>query len=437
VTAPSAGGEARTTAEHDDDSIPEHTRNDTLYRKGRSLVAKGWSRRAVEAALTALNETCCRPPLAHDEMQKLIQQVLTQPDRPDFEWEKANAKERAKPLGMGLGNFLTLAKSLGEPEAYIEGILSSEGGGWIAGEEKLGKSYYALEEALALALQLKVCGRFDVPVRRRVLFLEEEDPKRRASIRLRALLRGHGFDPDDPALLADLDTWFQIDVWSGFRFERKDMVARLQAAIEDFRPAVVYLDVLRKMTSRDLNKADQASALLEVLDAMRRAYGTVFRVLHHFRKTQGPRAGRGSQELSGSYVLGAWAEDSLFFEAVGRKPVVVRIEMQSKDWEPMRPFRLKLYTEGPRHAPTLARLTVEDDRAEDGGIDEMVYKAIASLPTSPARTGNDGVPIAVIVKHLNTSDKTVRRALKRLTPDRVMIVGQMSNLADLYGLKES
>jgi RecA-family ATPase len=60
-------------------------------------------------------------------------------------------------------------------EVYIDALLSSDGGGRIGGEEKLGKSYYALHEALSLALGLPVCGRFTVPARRRVLFVEEED----------------------------------------------------------------------------------------------------------------------------------------------------------------------------------------------------------------------------------------------------------------------
>lgn len=263
-----------------------------------------------------------------------------------------------KPLGIGLGEFL--AQDFRPPEPYVESLLSSDGGGWIAGEEKLAKTYYALEEALGLSLGLPVCGRFTVPVRRRVLFIEEEDPPRRTHGRLRALLRGHELDPDDPALRADLDQWFHIEVWSGFTLDNSQMVNRLDAAIADFRPAIVYLDVLRKMTTRDLNKAQEASALLGVVDELRRKYAVVFRIVAHFRKSQGFRVGRGSQEIGGSYVLGAWGENSLFFEPIGRKEGARKVAIQTKDSPPGPPFRLVFYAEGPSHAPTLVRLIAEE-----------------------------------------------------------------------------
>jgi len=38
-------------------------------------------------------------------------------------------------------------------------------------------------------------------------------------------------------------------VWEGFTFDDVAMVARLEATIADFRPAVVYVDVLRKVTA--------------------------------------------------------------------------------------------------------------------------------------------------------------------------------------------
>src|SRR5262249_49733296 len=83
---------------------------------------------------------------------------------------------RRPPLRVGLGAFL--AQVFPEADPYIADLLSSDGGGWLGGEEKVGKTYYALEEALCLALGLAVCGRFTVPTRRRVLFIEEEDPPR-------------------------------------------------------------------------------------------------------------------------------------------------------------------------------------------------------------------------------------------------------------------
>src|SRR5262249_8189636 len=165
---------------------------------------------------------------------------------------------------LGMGAFL--AQTFAEPEPLIEGILSDDGGGWIGGEEKLGKTWWEEAEALSLALAKPLAGRFNVPARPRALILEEEDSPRRTHRPGRALLRGHGVDPDDPAVRDDLDAWLRISVWSGFTLDNRLLVAQLEEAIKDFRPAVVYIDCLRKVTTRDLNKAAEASALLGILD---------------------------------------------------------------------------------------------------------------------------------------------------------------------------
>ena len=44
---------------------------------------------------------------------------------------------------VGAGDFL--AGEDPDPDALIEGVLSDDGGGWLGGEEKLGKSWYAIE----------------------------------------------------------------------------------------------------------------------------------------------------------------------------------------------------------------------------------------------------------------------------------------------------
>jgi len=345
-----------------------------------------------------------------------------------------------RPLGVGLGTFLASGELDVEPDVYIDGLLSSETSGWIAGEEKLGKTYYGLEEALCLALGLSVCGRFAVPTPRRVLFIEEEDSPRRVRVlRIPPLLRGHDLDPDDQALLDQLDRHFRIEVWSGFTFDDARMVERLRAGIADFKPSVVYIDVLRKVTLRDLNKAAEASGLLMILDQLRREYGVVFRILAHFRKVQGFRAGRGSQEIGGSFVLGAWAESSLFFEPIGRKHGAVRVEVQTKDGAPLPAYRFRIESEGPRHAPTVVRLRLEE-QTETGPADsdELVFQAIATLPRVEALAGKPGVPRDAIVAAVKRSKSTVQRSLRRLEDGgRVLVTGKMTKQIPLYAVNES
>lgn len=151
-----------------------------------------------------------------------------------------------QPFSEGAGRLL--AREFPPVEVLIENILTSEGSGFIGGEEKLGKSYFALTEAVSLALGIPMCGRFLVPVRRRVLFIEEEDSPRRTKLRLRAICRGRGFDPDDRAFQEELDSWLHQSVWKGFRLDDPAWLERLDADLTAFPAEVVYLDVLRKLT---------------------------------------------------------------------------------------------------------------------------------------------------------------------------------------------
>ena len=354
------------------------------------------------------------------------------------------ASEAAPTLFEGLGAFL--AREFPPITAYAEGLLSDEGGGWIAGEEKLGKTYYALEEALCLALGLPICGRFTVPTRRRVMFVEEEDLPRRTHTRMRALLRGHDLDPDDAAVRADLDQWFRIAVWRGITLDDTGAVAELTNAIAEFKPEVVYLDVLRKLTIKDLNKQVDAGSVLAILAELRRAHGVLCRVLHHYRKGQGFRTGRGSQEIGGSYVLGAWGENSLFFEPVGRKPdAPVRVAVQFKDGAPVPGFLLVIESEGPAFAPSLVRLKADTETAGTDAtaeMDDAVEQAVATLPPVPPSKGKGkeherpGVPREAVEQALGKAERTVRRALDRLQDaGRILVTGKIARGKKLYGIK--
>jgi hypothetical protein len=412
--------------------IPEGQRNHQLYRLARSLVARRMSPTAIIAAVLEENRLRCRPALPESEVRKLVAHAIEQPDRQDF---ARDVPQTIELLGGGLGDFL--AQMFPPVESYIEGILSADGGGWIGGEEKTNKTWWALAEALGLAFGEPVAGHFSVPAPRRVLFIEEEDSPRRTHRRLRALLRGLGYDADDPVIRETRNRQFRIEVWSGFTLDEPAMVARLEATIADFKPEVVYLDVLRKVTLRDLNKAAEAGALLAELDRLRRSYAVIFRIVHHYRKTQGFRAGRGSQEIGGSFVLGAWAENSLFFEPVGRKQGAVRVAVQCKDLPPAPDFTLRLEFEGAPHDPALVRLLAEEITTESkaDSTDEMVYQAVTSCPATSALAGRAGAPIDAIMAAVKKSNPTVRRSLDRLIDaGRVEVTGTMIRKKKLYGI---
>jgi hypothetical protein len=420
---------------------PEGQRREVAAKlAGRYLAMLGPAREAEVLAIVLGFAAQCTPPFPEAEVRELVRDLAQRDRRRETAAPTPTPTPPADdaaiiPLGVGLDVFL--GRTFPPVEAFVEGVLSSDGGGFVAGEEKLGKSLYVTHEGLCLATGNPVCGRFAVPQRRRVLLVEDEDSPRRVHSRIRAELRGLGLEPDDAAVRADLGEWFHVSVWDGFSFDSPAMVARLDAKLTAYAPAVCYLDVLRKMTAADLNKAAEAGAVLTVLDDLRRRHGVVFRLVHHFRKVQGFRAGRGSQEISGSFVLGAWAEQSLFFEPVGRTQGVVKVNVQSKDGAPVSPFSLKIESEGPRHAPTVIRLLAEDVK-DTSESDEAVHQAVATLEASPAAHGSPGVAPARIALALKRSEKTIKRSLDRLLDaDRVVVTGKTVKQGKLYAVKEA
>lgn len=138
-------------------------------------------------------------------------------------------------------------------------------------------------------------------------------------------------------------------------------------------------------------------------------------------------------------MLGAWGENSLFFEPIGRKQGAVRVDVQLKDAPPRPGFTLKIESEGPRHNPTLVRLIAEEI-ADVPDVDEVIYQAIATLPvaTGVPIAGKPGVPRDDVIKHVKKSKSTVQRALRRLEDaGRILVTGQLTKKQPMYAVNVS
>jgi hypothetical protein len=169
-----------------------------------------------------------------------------------------------------------LAMSLPEPRFAVPGILP-EGFTVLAGKPKLGKSWLALDLAVAVASGTKALDSFPV-VKGDVLYLALEDPRRRLQDRLNKIFRHMGLSPEtlrlslvtscpqqDKGGLAEIDNWLQdhpdarlviIDVWCKFRPGRKN-------------PKDLYQE--------DYNHGSAVKALAD-------KYGVAVLVIHHTRK---------------------------------------------------------------------------------------------------------------------------------------------------------
>lgn len=187
------------------DLIVEGARNDTVYKLGRSLKARGLSPDGIAAALRAENAARCAPPLDEAELAELVAHVIEQPDRPRL--------ESAQPLGPEAANGASGSEVAPTPPvswtlydgaaawgfpalAYlVDDLLPLKGLVWWGGLPKRGKSLLLLYVCLCIAVgRQAVAGHFAIQRRPRILYVSEEDGGARLQARRDDILAAWGAD---------------------------------------------------------------------------------------------------------------------------------------------------------------------------------------------------------------------------------------------------
>lgn len=219
---------------------------------------------------------------------------------------------------------------LGEPDEdvvwVVEHLFAACAHGWIGAEPKVGKSWLGLELALCAALGLPFLGHA-VPHPVRVLYVQEEDSKRRVRRRLRQLLIGRGLNSEAPP--EALGTNLRVAIRKGFKIdhdESREWLAREMAA---FKPDIIIVDVLNEVHSAKEKDQDGMSPILQHFTELEREHGGAFIILHHFAKGDGKTTRRGGQSMRGSSALHGWAENSLYLFYLRKNRFLV--EPESKD----------------------------------------------------------------------------------------------------------
>jgi hypothetical protein len=295
-------------------TIEDGHRNDTLYKSGRSLRAKGWSESAISAALKAENAERCQPPLDADEMDAIISQVLNQADRPKPPTDvPRNGDERRSPwdAAQPVAEFLSRSDDevhyLDPLDSLVRGALTE----WFS-PRGLGKTLLLHLLLVALAL-----GGL------RILLLDRDNPAREVRRRLRAAGAGalvdsgrfHIMTRDETPPLTDRVAWAQ------FPFDAYDVAA---------------LDSLDASTEGvgEQDSAKPARALAALLDVAHSANGPAVIVLGN--TTKSGMAGRGSGVVEDRADIVYEVRDATDFTPTGKVawweelPPAARIDWASR-----------------------------------------------------------------------------------------------------------
>jgi hypothetical protein len=271
-------------------------RNEYLYRLGRSLHAKGLSPEAIQAALTEENASRCQPPLDGREMDGLIEHVVAQADRPDFDVPSTVAETAAAPRTPGLFAPMTARDFLAvEPAPIVwvwEPYLPTGTLTVFSAYMKTGKSTFIAPMMLAVAQGRPFLG---MPTKQTpVLALAVEEHPRDVKARLGSL----GLRPDDPFHI--VSGWLSRDEWP-----------RVVAYVREHGIGLVVLDTLSAYWGvEDENDNAEVHRLVQPFHTLARNTGASVVLVHHDRKS----GGRDGRNIRGGSALFGLVDQALSLE---------------------------------------------------------------------------------------------------------------------------
>lgn len=170
-------------------------------------------------------------------------------------------------------DFVTM--EIKEIEWLIDGILPRGSVGFIAGKRGDFKTFMALVMAFCLATGKPLFNKF-VTEKIKVLYIDEENGLTLLKDRSEMIKKGLDLgDDNDVAYLS----------FQNFKIEKEEWRAKLESFIQEWKPGVIIIDSLRRVTNLDENAASEVSVLFtDIVRPLTEKYGLTWVFLHHLRK---------------------------------------------------------------------------------------------------------------------------------------------------------
>jgi len=200
-----------------------------------------------------------------------------------------------------------LAADVDAPRWLIEGLWADQAVGIVGGEPKSGKSFLALELAVAVASGAPCLRRFRPAQTGRVLLFAAEDALLLVRRRLEGIAHAAG------VAFATLDIY--VITTPSLRLDVDEDRHRLHDTVAALRPILLVLDPLVRLHRIDENAVAEVAPLLAYLRQLQRDFATAVALVHHARK--GAAHLRAGQALRGSSDLHAWGDSNLYLRRRG------------------------------------------------------------------------------------------------------------------------
>ena len=229
----------------------------------------------------------------------------------------------------------------------IDTLWGREAVGIIGGEPKCGKSFLALDLAVAVASGVPCLRHFPAAQPGPVLMYAAEDAGHLVRSRLEGIARAAA----TPFHHLDIAV---IDV-PALRLDHHSDRQGLHQTVERLTPRLLVLDPLVRLHGVDENAVAEIAPILGFLRDLQRQFNTAVVLVHHARKSAAARPG---QALRGSSELHAWGDSNLYLRR--RKGQIV-MTVEHRAAVGLNDIELKLADDGQGAALRLRHDTAHDD----------------------------------------------------------------------------
>ena len=266
-----------------------------------------------------------------------------------------------------MNGFPTRAPRPRQEQWLIDGLWGRQAVGIVGGEPKCGKSFLALDLAVAVAAGVPCLRRFAADEPGPVLLFAAEDAGHIVRARLEGIARAAGarFETLDIAVI-DVPT---------LRLDHRNDRQRLLDTVERVGPRLVVLDPLVRLHAVDENAVAEVAPILGFLRDIQRRFETAVLLVHHARKSGAARPG---QALRGSSELHAWGDSNLYLRRRDRQ-ILMTVEHRAAPG--LNDIEIELADDGKGPALRLRQLETAGAAPEPETVERRILKILAQAET--------------------------------------------------------
>ena len=250
-----------------------------------------------------------------------------------------------------------------ERQWLVDGLWGRQAVGIVGGEPKCGKSFLALDLAVAVAAGVPCLRRFPAAQPGPVLMFAAEDAGHIVRRRLQGIAAAAGADFEALDIAV-------IDV-PVLRLDHRPDRQRLVETVERHAPRLLVLDPLVRLHGVDENAVAEIAPILGFLRDVQRRSGAAVLLVHHARKSGSSRPG---QALRGSSELHAWGDSNLYLRRRDGK-IVMTVEHRAAPG--LADVGIELADDGQGPALRLQQQVPDDAGPKRPTPEERVVRALA------------------------------------------------------------